>query len=50
MTFRFRNRARRPQRRRDPDALIRAFWRTLERFAQHERAPTGDQRAANTKH
>ncbi len=38
MTFRFRNRARRPQRRRDPDAVIRAFWRTLARFAQHERA------------
>lgn len=38
MTFRFLHRQRRPPRRRDPDSLIRAFWRTLERFAQHERA------------
>lgn len=38
MTFRFLHRARRAARRRDPDSLIKAFWRTLERFAQHERA------------
>lgn len=50
MTFRFRNRARRPQRRRDPDALVRAFWRTLERLAEHERASTDERRAANPKH
>jgi len=37
MTFRFLHRPRR-QPRRDPDALIKAFWRTLERFAQHDRA------------
>ena len=50
MTFRFRKSARRPQRRRDPDAVIRAFWRTLERFAEHERAPTEVRRTASAKH
>jgi len=50
MTFRFLQRTRRQQRRRDPDTLIRAFWRTLERFAQHERAPDERPRAANAKH
>ncbi len=38
MTFRFLSSKRRQPRRRDPDELIRTFWRTLERFAQHERA------------
>jgi hypothetical protein len=50
MTFRFRKSARRPQRRRDPDAVIRAFWRTLERFAGHERTPSDERRVANAKH
>ncbi|MCB1534515.1 MAG: hypothetical protein KDJ44_07250 [Rhodoblastus sp.] len=49
MTFRFLHRPRRAPRRRDPDSLIKAFWRTLERFAQHERAerePSGSPKSA----
>ncbi|MFT4097209.1 MAG: hypothetical protein QM651_08780 [Rhodoblastus sp.] len=47
MTFRFLHRPRRSPRRRDPDVLIKTFWRTLERFALHERAerePSGASR------
>ncbi|MCC0005137.1 MAG: hypothetical protein H6872_08270 [Methylobacteriaceae bacterium] len=49
MTFRFFHRARRASHRRDPDQLIKAFWRTLERLAQHERAdrePSGSPTSA----
>ncbi len=44
MTFRFLHRSRRSPRRRDPDQLIKTFWRTVERFAHNvrtDREPSG---------
>ncbi len=44
MTLRFLVSRRRAPRRRDPEKLIRTFWRTLERFAHAarlDREPSG---------
>ena len=41
MTFRFLSSKRRQPRRRDPDELIKTFWRTLERIAQSAHSDRG---------
>lgn len=42
MTLRFLASKRRASRKRDPDQLIKTFWRTLERIAQRaDREPSG---------
>ena len=47
MTFRFLSSKRRAPRRRNPDELIKTFWRTLERIAHRaDREHSGSQPTA----